>query len=158
MVDRPHVAGLSLFSMKIFILNGLMLVHLVEMGRQRVHFNLILQEVACANVRDFAESCMCLGRVVLESKFLETDVLKESSQPCQEPHLSNSSAHERRGKCSVGLFVASCCNSWFDQNAGHILRHPFVQKAFGAIWSLGSLGPQGPPIRQRQFSAPDSVH
>ena len=47
---------------------GFVHVDLVEMGRQRAHFNLILQEVACANVRDFAESCMCLGRVVLGSK------------------------------------------------------------------------------------------
>ena len=86
-------------------------VDLVEMGRQRAHFKLILQEVACANVRDFAESCMCLGRVVLgTAKFpylpfelLETDVFKESSQPCQEPHFSNSSAHECRGKCSKNL-------------------------------------------------------
>lgn len=128
-------------------------VDLVEMGRQRAHFKLILQEVACANVRDFAESCMCLGRVVLgTAKFpylpfelLETDVFKESSQPCQEPHFSNSSAHECRGKCSKNLpkirvcLLLLCC--WFDPKmlSKFVFRHPFVQKAFGAIWSLGSL-------------------
>jgi len=101
-------------------------VDLVEMGRQRAHFKLILQEVACANVRDFAESCMCLGCVVLGTAkfpYLHLNFLKQMCLKSQVSLARNHisviarlmSAEASAPKISQiqGLFVALCC--WFEQ-------------------------------------------
>lgn len=142
---------------------GFVHVDLVEMGRQRAHFKLILQEVACANVRDFAESCMCLGRVVLgRAKFpcLRLNFLKQMSLKSQvslaRNHISviaRLMSAEASAPSAPKFRVSLLLHAVGLTKMRPILRHPFVQKAFGAIWSLGSLGPKDHHRNAKQAAA-----
>ena len=94
--------------MKIFVLNGFRACWLGRNGQTKSTFQADFAGSGMCQCERFRRKlhvswpcCSWNSKVpIFVFELLETDVFKESSQPCQEPHLSNSSAHECRGKCS----------------------------------------------------------
>ena len=140
--------------MKIFVLNGFRACWLGRNGQTKGTFQADFAGSGMCQCERFRRKlhvswpcCSWNSKVpIFAFELLETDVFEESSQPCQEPHLSNSSAHESRGKCSKCLPIPGfvCCFSavGLTKNASHFFQAPLCPEG---IWSHLELGQFGFP-------------